>query len=756
VLFVGDKGDTDSGFDTAIVVMVIPPGERDTRQHDHNALPDNISRRIIGKQIACCARSDGVFFDLISFLPRMKGNKSADKHQIHAVYYGTEKGKAKISEAIVRPAVPALSSRSLPVVPFAEHMAELLGTAFAVDERGDAAGAEAISLRLPLLVFVPPQEEGGLANFGKATHVLRTAAADFKSATGHDSQREIAYFSEFAKVIDRSVRSHLDNHAANPLLVLIAEFGTGKKGKKRFEQLGPCCHQAFLASDLPRVLREVRAVVQTAFSSEVATRCDNAIGRLMDRIFLQQRDATEADLARRLEVLHGEVKAWDPSWTPEMMEEALRLFPTEAVDVPEDGAVPGSWRDRVSALVEGEKLARSVFEGSDLAAHLSGDTGPFCSSADRTAEVAAFANLLCSRAHWVLPYVLVVEDLINNHDCALLSGEVPPKKRHVPAHAWPDLLVYSGNPGVGFVPNSRLFRTAEDDKAYARNSVTAQRTLALELSGAGAGFVAESDAGAGEDNSGEGAGNEQDGDDDKDDTNEDAAAGDDSATDGASMNEGRTDGEAGSNSDDDDSDDDDEDVREKDAARATGARTKPSSPEEAEAEAALGGAEAPARSRAPSPAPGSEYPALLAQLDGQQRRSLNADILQGIEGRTLPELTLYAQRWLAARIQQGHPLLPGTPMCNDVHKLLELPPPPASAPAQAPSPAPAPAPAPAPETWQGFSSDTESGDEELREKRKRPGKARMAPLAPCECREEGARIRRRLRLSCRVARCRSR
>jgi len=44
----------------------------------------------------------------------------------------------------------------------------------------------------------------------------------------------------------------------------------------------------------------------------------------------------------------------------------------------------------------------------------------------------------------------------------------------------------------------------------------------------------------------------------------------------------------------------------------------------------------------------SEYKAILAQMDGQQRRTPGADILQGIKGRTLRELELYARRWPAA------------------------------------------------------------------------------------------------------------
>ena len=44
----------------------------------------------------------------------------------------------------------------------------------------------------------------------------------------------------------------------------------------------------------------------------------------------------------------------------------------------------------------------------------------------------------------------------------------------------------------------------------------------------------------------------------------------------------------------------------------------------------------------------SEYKAILEQIDGQQRRTPGADILQGIKGRTLRELELYARRWPAA------------------------------------------------------------------------------------------------------------
>jgi hypothetical protein len=60
---------------------------------------------------------------------------------------------------------------------------------------------------------------------------------------------------------------------------------------------------------------------------------------------------------------------------------------------------------------------------------------------------------------------------------------------------------------------------------------------------------------------------------------------------------------------------------------------------------------------------------------GTHIRTGNA-VASGIEGTTLQDLKLYAQRWLAKKKKDEHPLLPGTPMCDEVHELLGLAPPP--------------------------------------------------------------------------------
>ena len=111
MLFVGDKADNEGCFYTAIVAAVIPAGAPDERQHPLNALPVYQSKAVAGKHTVCCERSDGVSFDLISFIPKMKGNEIREEEAIHAVYYGTETKRHKSSEAIVRLAVPALSTR---------------------------------------------------------------------------------------------------------------------------------------------------------------------------------------------------------------------------------------------------------------------------------------------------------------------------------------------------------------------------------------------------------------------------------------------------------------------------------------------------------------------------------------------------------------------------------------------------------------------------------------------------------------------
>jgi hypothetical protein len=42
----------------------------------------------------------------------------------------------------------------------------------------------------------------------------------------------------------------------------------------------------------------------------------------------------------------------------------------------------------------------------------------------------------------------------------------------------------------------------------------------------------------------------------------------------------------------------------------------------------------------------------------------------GIKGSGLGDLKVFAQRWLASKKKANHPLLAGTPMCDEVHEIL--------------------------------------------------------------------------------------
>ena len=57
-----------------------------------------------------------------------------------------------------------------------------------------------------------------------------------------------------------------------------------------------------------------------------------------------------------------------------------------------------------------------------------------------------------------------------------------------------------------------------------------------------------------------------------------------------------------------------------------------------------------------------------------QCNDCTAYALHYVLARPLQDLKLYAQRWLAAEKRHGHPLISGTPICDDVHELLGLPP----------------------------------------------------------------------------------
>ena len=70
-----------------------------------------------------------------------------------------------------------------------------------------------------------------------------------------------------------------------------------------------------------------------------------------------------------------------------------------------------------------------------------------------------------------------------------------------------------------------------------------------------------------------------------------------------------------------------------------------------------------------------EYGFLISDLERMRGRGGTA-LTTGIKGSGLGDLKVFAQRWLASKKKANHPLLAGTPMCDEVHEILGLPSPP--------------------------------------------------------------------------------
>ena len=66
-----------------------------------------------------------------------------------------------------------------------------------------------------------------------------------------------------------------------------------------------------------------------------------------------------------------------------------------------------------------------------------------------------------------------------------------------------------------------------------------------------------------------------------------------------------------------------------------------------------------------------DYKVLNADLNGMRDRGGN-QLTANIKGNGLQDLKTFAQRWLDSKKRTGHPLLPGTPMYNEVHEVLGL------------------------------------------------------------------------------------
>ena len=160
---------------------------------------------------------------------------------------------------------------------------ELRGTGAEIAERGTTAAAKALGKVLPVLVFVPPDESGGLAHLGQATSVIRSSVVAFEDANGHVPEKEIAYFSQLGeKISDDISDGSLCSFPKNAILLMISEFGADESGRKRFAELSPGCNTAYIASELAPALRRLRLSLATAFDTrpEVVALWDEAIGGL--------------------------------------------------------------------------------------------------------------------------------------------------------------------------------------------------------------------------------------------------------------------------------------------------------------------------------------------------------------------------------------------------------------------------------------------------------------------------------------------
>jgi hypothetical protein len=59
----------------------------------------------------------------------------------------------------------------------------------------------------------------------------------------------------------------------------------------------------------------------------------------------------------------------------------------------------------------------------------------------------------------------------------------------------------------------------------------------------------------------------------------------------------------------------------------------------------------------------------MSDLERMRGRG-GAALTTGIKGSGLGDLKVFAQRWLASKKKANHPLLAGTPMCDEVHEVL--------------------------------------------------------------------------------------
>ena len=127
--------------------------------------------------------------------------------------------------------------------------------------------------------------------------------------------------------------------------------------------------------------------------------------------------------------------------------------------------------------------------------------------------------------------------------------------------------------------------------------------------------------------------------------------------------------------DDDDDDEEEEEEEEeltsrsrgKGKGKANGTRNKRAAPSK------LPGRKAASKKKKTKAA--KEYGFLISDLERMRGRGGTA-LATGIKGSGLGDLKVFAQRWLASKKKANHPLLAGTPMCDEVHEILGLPSPP--------------------------------------------------------------------------------
>ena len=130
-----------------------------------------------------------------------------------------------------------------------------------------------------------------------------------------------------------------------------------------------------------------------------------------------------------------------------------------------------------------------------------------------------------------------------------------------------------------------------------------------------------------------------------------------------------------SDGDDDEEEEEEEELtsrsRGKGKGKANGTRNKRAAPSK------LPGRKAASKKKKTKAA--KEYGFLISDLERMRGRGGTA-LTTGIKGSGLGDLKVFAQRWLASKKKANHPLLAGTPMCDEVHEILGLPSPPCSLP----------------------------------------------------------------------------